>query len=254
MKKLLLFCFVFLLSANLYAQNNDAIYRKYYSLIDELVDLRNDINQSYHLIRSWVFISKKNEAPDKYALKKFHDNYPSDIDDISKYKNILSHTERATLSSIFNKTKKLIGYHKYVMKQLNTFESYDNPLIIFDVAPMVGEDGKICTLTDTILSEFDILINQLEKDFFTIGFENSTANQKVESPKQKQIRIFLELHGGEELKKISTEDNDTTLYDYLYKKFDRYYSFKELIELNDFFRTKVGKKYLAVSKKIRLNR
>ncbi len=54
-------------------------------------------------------------------------------------------------------TDTLFARHKYIMGQLSSFESYDDPFIIFEVTPMVEDGGEVMEYTRQILSTLTCL-------------------------------------------------------------------------------------------------
>ena len=63
----------------------------------------------------------------------------------------------------FQKTIKdtLFIQHKNIMELLNSFESYEDPMIIFEVNPLVEESGEITVLTENILANLDEIMNEI---------------------------------------------------------------------------------------------
>ena len=48
---------------------------------------------------------------------------------------------------------------KGIMGQLNTFESYDDPMVLFEVFPMIEEDGELTLATLKIEQSIGQLLN-----------------------------------------------------------------------------------------------
>ncbi len=110
------------------------------------------------LIKSWVFIDKISDTPDKVNLKDLHSrDYKAVMDtlkqlsllwDSASYRSILFHIDSVIVDSLFPK-------HQYIMGQLNSFEKYDDPFIVFEVTPMSEEGGEVMMLTHRALSMID---------------------------------------------------------------------------------------------------
>jgi methyl-accepting chemotaxis protein len=123
-------------------------------------DLYTRISDSRMLVKSWVFIDKISDTPDKLKLKKLHDqDYRMVMDtlkqlsllwDSTSFRSTLYHLDSLIVDSLFPK-------HKYVMEQLKSFELYDDPFVIFEVTPMTEEGGEIMLLTHRILAQIDEL-------------------------------------------------------------------------------------------------
>ena len=49
------------------------------------------------------------------------------------------------------------------MDKLNSFESYEDPFIVFEVTPMVEDKGEVMEITNVALSRIEKLQNEQEK-------------------------------------------------------------------------------------------
>ncbi|SMO58014.1 Methyl-accepting chemotaxis protein [Saccharicrinis carchari] len=130
-----------------------------YSPSQQNIQLFKDmIINSRALIKSWVFIDRQPGTADKLTLENLHANdYPSVIKELDANKTNWDKADQATFDAIKLKTDSLFQRHQYVMSSLNTFEAYDDVMIIFDVEPMVGEDGEIMEKSNAIIKELEIL-------------------------------------------------------------------------------------------------
>ncbi|TLX77137.1 HAMP domain-containing protein [Labilibacter sediminis] len=119
------------------------------------------------LIKSWVFIDRQPGTADKMVLEKLHaEDYTKLIESIDAIKSDWANEEdRQAFDSIKNKADALFVKHAYVMSSLNTFESYDDVMVIFEVEPMVQEDGEIITLSNEIIDD----LNTLGEKFDTLN-------------------------------------------------------------------------------------
>ncbi len=134
---------------------SEQISQIYAPSIAYLNDLINIVNDSRMLIKNWVFIEQKSQTTDKTNLQNLHaQDYP---DNIKKLNTLKSHWDinetklfeniEATLSDT------LFPLHKQIMEQLSSFESYEDPMIIFEVRPMVEEGGEVMIITDHIITK-----------------------------------------------------------------------------------------------------
>ena len=124
-----------------------------------IADLYSRINDSRMLVKSWVFIDKISDTPDKIKLRDLHtQDYKAVMDTLKQLSNLwdsasfrssLFHIDSIIVDSLFPK-------HKYIMEQLNSFEKYDDPFVIFEVTPMTEEGGDVMMLTNRILSQLMI--------------------------------------------------------------------------------------------------
>lgn len=130
-----------------------------------IADLYSRINDSRMLVKSWVFIDKISDTPDKIKLKDLHaKDYKMVIDtlkqlsklwDSASFRAELYHIDSTIVDSLFPK-------HEYIMGQLNSFEKYDDPFVIFEVTPMTEEGGDVMALTNRILLQIDELRKKQE--------------------------------------------------------------------------------------------
>jgi methyl-accepting chemotaxis protein len=112
------------------------------------------------LIKSWVFIDRKSDTPDKQQLKRLHqERFPEVTDTLLVMSEKWTPGHQAALKNILlaiNDT--LLPKHQFIMDRLSTFESYDDPMTVFEIIPMVEEGGEIIYLTKSILERLDILM------------------------------------------------------------------------------------------------
>ena len=146
---------------------NDKISNLYTPSLAYINDLIAKISDSRMLVKSWVFIDKISDTPDKLKLRKLHAvDYKEVMDTLKTFSKIWAdeHTEfRDILLKIDSAiTDTLFVKHQYVMDQLSDFESYDDPFIVFEVTPMTEEGGEIMILTQRILNQIDVLRINLE--------------------------------------------------------------------------------------------
>lgn len=148
---------------------------------ENLNELINIIENSRMLIRSWVFIDKKPETADKLNLVEIHqEKFPSvdsSLTTLSEYWD--NEEEREAYLDISTTIRDtLFPKHKYIMGLLNTFESYDDPLTIFEVVPMVEEGGEVMSLTDTIVGKLNEISNHHEMIITEARAEMDNSLQK----------------------------------------------------------------------------
>lgn len=150
------------LTSNRKAVNN--ISEIYSPSVDKLHNLNNLVSESKMLIRNWVFIDKQVNTPDKIRLKDLHSKeYPQIRTELEKlaplWKNDSQLKELKVIFKAIEDT--LFVSHKEVMDKLNTFESYDDISIVFEVQPMVDQSGPISELSDRLQKEIDKLDKEL---------------------------------------------------------------------------------------------
>ncbi len=148
---------------------NDKISNIYTPSLAFINDLYSKISDSRMLVKSWVFIDKISDTPDKLKLKKLHaTDYTYVIDTLKSFsklwakdqhpeqRELLLNIDSAIVDTLFVK-------HQYIMDQLSNFESYDDPFIVFEVTPMTEEGGEVMVMTQRILNKIEILRTDLEE-------------------------------------------------------------------------------------------
>jgi serine phosphatase RsbU (regulator of sigma subunit) len=137
---------------------NTAITEVYTPSVDVLEDLNLMVVRSKMLISNWVFIVRKPDHPDKVNLKDIINNqYPAKKARIEDLASHWKEDERKQIEVIFKDIDSLFTFHKMIISELSTFESYDDAEKIFIVRPMV-EEGEVHDLTNKILKDLSKVI------------------------------------------------------------------------------------------------
>ncbi|MCK5822564.1 MAG: GAF domain-containing protein [Bacteroidales bacterium] len=144
---------------------NEEIINIYTPSVSYLNDLSFLINNSKMLIKNWVFVERKNNTPDKLNLIDIHnEKFPELTKKLSKISKTWTKEEQAIFQNISTTIKDtLFVKHQEIMQSLNSFDSYDDPMIIFEINPKVEEGGEVITLTDNILKKLGSLSEKLNK-------------------------------------------------------------------------------------------
>jgi len=159
---------------------NFAIYNPSIQQLEEL----NEINiQSISLIKNWVFIDqdtgtvqkKKLIFLHKYTYPKFKQNMMTnvqqwDIDNQNKYYDLI-----ASMDSLITKEAVL-------MDKLSFFEDYQNSQLMFEIFPIVTENGDLISNSNRISKKIEEL-----KTIFTTKIKLNTDTAKSHFIKLKQI-------------------------------------------------------------------
>ena len=140
---------------------NNQIIDTFNPSTENLIQLRKLLVDSKMLIKNWVYIEKQSGTPDKLLLQDvLNNNLPNTLKHLKKLSNYWNDENKDLLvkvESTINDT--IIPLHKKVMGQLNSFESYDDIMVMFDVMPLVEEQGDIIVETNNAI---DILDNIIE--------------------------------------------------------------------------------------------
>ncbi len=140
---------------------NETITNVFTPSLELINKMQAQISDSRMLIKSWVHIDKIANTPDKLRLKQLHStDYPAVIDTLTSLSEMWNSEELQVLLNEINTTivDTLFPKHQYIMNQLSTFESYDDPFVVFEVTPMTEDGGEVMILTDDIL----LKINELQ--------------------------------------------------------------------------------------------
>lgn len=122
------------------------------------------IVDSKMLIKNWVFIEKKSDTADKLRLKELHaQTYP---DLVAQIDPLLGYWE-STETALFHEINALVAdslfaMHRVIMERMADFSAYEDPMVIFEVVPLVDEGGAIISLTDSILVRLNGLRSGME--------------------------------------------------------------------------------------------
>ncbi len=134
--------------------------------VELIRDLYARISDSRMLIKSWVHIDKIADTPDKTKLISLHEkDYQTVMDSLlvlSKYWR--NDTHKVMLKNIdFTIKDTLFPYHQQIMDKLNTFVSYEDPFIVFEVTPMVEDKGEVMEATRIALGRINELLIEQEQ-------------------------------------------------------------------------------------------
>ncbi len=138
---------------------NEQITQVYTPSVSLLNELQNQISNSKMLIKNWVYIEKINDTPDKQLLKQLHSSDFPALDKKIKDLSIKWSSEDQEKYKKISKdiSENLFVQHENIMGKLKDFASYDDPLVMFEITPMVEANGDIMKLTDQINSSIKAL-------------------------------------------------------------------------------------------------
>ncbi|MBI4945881.1 MAG: SpoIIE family protein phosphatase [Bacteroidetes bacterium] len=139
-------------------QINDRITNLYTPSVSALQELNILVVRSKMLVSSWIIQQQEHE--DKEKLKKLiKEEYPELKKRINELVGGWHKEDQESISSIFNILDGLIADHEYIMTHLNSFESYQDAIVVFDVKMMVEDmDGDVADKTRNVLNKLSILI------------------------------------------------------------------------------------------------
>jgi len=127
-----------------------------YSPTTEMLgDLEMMVTQTKMLIKNWVYIDRQADTPDKVRLENIHNqDFPQlkeELLTISKEWD--NEQDQEILNNALHEIDSLFTMHQSIMGLLSSFESYDDPMVMFEVEPMVVEGGDVITLSDQMIED-----------------------------------------------------------------------------------------------------
>ncbi len=151
----------------------------------QLINLQNLVNNSQDLIKSWVFVDKVADTPDKQKLQKMHD---VTLPDLLKSLSLLSDNWEENEQESFRNISVFISdtlftLHHNAMDNLNSIDKYNDPGVMFDIIPLVSDNGEIISMTDKALKNLNQLIS-LQKS------KADAARAKMEK-QLNDLKIFI---------------------------------------------------------------
>ncbi len=169
------------INRNLSEQNTPSVNR--------LIELQNLITETKHLIKNWVHIDKHSGTPDKNRLTEIHTMlYPALTESVYPLVQNWNPNDRELFQEINRViTNDLFEEHQHVMSLLNSFESYNDFVVLMNVEEMVDTDGSIIVTTDNIIEQLGSLIENQQN-------EAAAAYAEIETS-TSFFRIFIIIGG-----------------------------------------------------------
>ncbi len=145
-------------------QQNEKTTKVYQPSEDLLLRIQGLVNNSQMLIKSWVFVDKVADTPDKLKLKTLQSaSYPLLKRELARITDQWDEADLKEYESINQSIDSLFVMHRSVMDQLSSLAAYNDPGIMFMIIPMVSDDGEIITTTGKILKRLDKLIRRQQQ-------------------------------------------------------------------------------------------
>ncbi len=132
--------------------------------VDYLNQMLTLVSESKLLIKSWVYVEKLPDTRDKKQLRELQDkSYPDLLKNIEGVSGHWGDLTKVKFESITKGIDSLFVLHKVVMSKLKSLSDYDDVTVMFDVQPMLEEDGAIIKLTDRTLLGLNELVKEQGK-------------------------------------------------------------------------------------------
>lgn len=145
---------------------NEKITNAYAPSASLLNEIRNQVSNSKMLIKNWVYIDKVADTPDKLKLKSLHETECKSLND--KILTYIEQWEEDDFKKRYNEIHKVIvdslfKQHKIIMDKLSSLASYDDPIVMFEIMPMVEGNGSLMVQTDIVLKDLADLQGDVDK-------------------------------------------------------------------------------------------
>jgi len=139
---------------------------------EKLGELEMLVTQTKMLIKNWVYIDRQSGTPDKLRLKEIHEE---EMPEMRKELFALAEEwekeqDQKKLKNVFQGVDSLFEMHQTIMSSLDSFDAYDDAMVMFEVEPMVVEGGDVIKLSDEIIEQ----INGLSQTYLAT-YEDSLA-------------------------------------------------------------------------------
>ncbi len=169
------------LNKNIY-QNRQVLTVNYPSSI-AISKLEMLVTNSLMYIKSWVFTDKQENTPDKIKLKKLlQTDYPSLKQELLQISKKWVPTEKDSLMNILSLLEDtLFPKYRQIMQSLNSFESYDDPMIMFEIQPMVENGGEVLNTASKALEAIQQLKTKIQKNADQAANNMQTSLQDLKS-------------------------------------------------------------------------
>ncbi len=178
--------------------------------------------ESKYLIANWVFIEKQPNTTKKVRLKNIHEELlPKRLNQINYLSSFWSFTEKLLYLEIKDDIEKFKNNQQYIMRHLNSFEAYDDLMVLFEVTPMAEEGSEMNEIFRGINSKLEVL-----KQNFYNQYNNYLPSLPISEDVPKEVldhkMVLIKLF----VAKFNLKDlvNDKSDYKYIYE----IYSLKEL--------------------------
>ena len=156
------------------------IYNPSSAKLQELLAL---VNSSQMLIKNWVFIEKQPDTPDKNKLEDLHEiDFPLLKDEISNVSLKWDTVSKQTIDSLLMVIEtRLFEAHTTIMEKLNSFESYDDFMVLIEVNPMVEEGGEVIATTKSLIDAISALKEKIDHESDATNSEMSKSFSRFQA-------------------------------------------------------------------------
>lgn len=149
---------------------NSKIVNEYTPSVKQLDKLNQLLTQSQSYITLWATVQSKDNQQKRKLINIINDEYPEVQKNIDKLAYTWEDEDKDLLKKIYRETNILFEDYGYIMTQLNSFSSYNDPLLYFTAIEMVEDEGEI----DYLIKNIKIDLTNLENRYYR-------KSEKIES-------------------------------------------------------------------------
>lgn len=158
---------------------NSKIVNIYAPSVKQLDKLNQLLTQSQSYVSLWAQVQSKDNQQKRKLVALINDEYPEVKNNINKLGSDWEKEDYELLRKIYRDIDFLFQAYGEIMSDLNSFSSYNDPLLYFTAIEMVEDDGEIDFMIKSIKIDLTNLENRYYKKSEKIEKELSHEFQKI---------------------------------------------------------------------------
>ena len=158
---------------------NSKIVNIYAPSVKQLDKLNQLLTQSQSYITLWAQVQSKDNQQKRKLIELINDDYPEVQANINKLAFSWEDEDVELIQKIYRETNFLFEDYGEIMTNLNSFSSYNDPLLYFTFSEMVEDGGEIDFMIKSIKIDLTNLENRYYKKSEKIEKELSHEFQKI---------------------------------------------------------------------------
>ncbi len=170
---------------------NDRNSEVYVPSMSLVMELKNQIVESEKLIGSWIFIQSIDDTSDKNRLRELlKTDYPALKTQLLEISALWNEEQTNELNEILGLVGELFITYGQVMGDLSDFMSYDDPMVLFEIRPMMEDGGAITSNTKQIIEKLNTLLD-IQRE--VVGAGQETMATTLETFRRLSIGLGIVL-------------------------------------------------------------
>lgn len=159
---------------------NSKIVNIYTPSVKQLDKLNQLLTQSQSYITLWALVQSKDNQQKRKLIELINDEYPEIQKNINKLAFSWEDEDVELLQKIYKETNFLFQDYGEIMSNLNSFSSYNDPLLYFTSSEMVEDGGEIDFMIKSIKIDLTNLENRYYRKSEKIEKELNNELQKIQ--------------------------------------------------------------------------